>query len=168
MPRLRSGDVLEVEFPKVPSPSVAFPEGGYGYLTYVGKHHESGDAIRVCPRVFHERPAITEELFADSYITFYPANLALRYKLAVVVGKLAPVAMPTVFRRGPFVLGNQTLPYQIDTYDGTTRTTILKYSLSEEEKKLNIDEGYNHEGLLITIAEGWTPAWVTADVPRPE
>ncbi len=168
-PRLRSGDVLEVEFPKVPSPEVAFPDGGFGYLTYVGKHHENGEAIRVCPRVFRERPMLAEDLFADSYIAFYPANLALKHKLVTVVGKLAPVAMPTVFRRGPFKIGTKTLPYQIDRYDGQTRTTSLKYSLSEEEKKINLATHYNHEGLLITISEGWRPEWTSEDVtPPPE
>lgn len=166
-PRLRSGDVLEVEFPTIPSPSVAFPDGGFGYLTYVGKHHHNGDAICICPRVFQERPAISEELFADSYIAFYPANVALKHKLVTVVGKLAPVAMPTIFRRGPFKFPGMTLPYQIDVYDGTKRTTFLKYSLSEEEKKINVADGFNHEGLLITISRGWKPEMETEDVPTP-
>lgn len=165
-PRLRSGDVLEVEFPKVPSPSVAFPDGGFGYLTYVGKHHENGEAIRVCPRVFQERPVIAEGLFADGYIVFYPANLAIKQKLATVVGTLAPVAMPTSFRRGPFRIGGVTLPYQIDVYDGMNRTTVVRHSLSDEEKKLNISSHYNHEGLLMAIFKGWRPEWESADVPE--
>ncbi len=66
--RLRSGDVLEVEFPKVPSPEVAWPDGGYGYLTYVGKHRNGVDAVRIRPGILYERPPITEELFKDSYI----------------------------------------------------------------------------------------------------
>lgn len=165
--RLRSGDVLEVEFPKVPSPSVAFPDGGFGYLTYVGKHHHNGDAVRVCPRVFHEQPEITDGLFVDSYIAFYPANVALVHKLVRVVGRLAPVAMPTTFRRGPFKLGEVTLPYQIDVYNGKECKTYLKYSLSEEEKNLNMATVYNHEALLCTISQGWRPQWDCDDVVPP-
>ena len=164
--RLRSGDVLEVEFPKVPSPEVAWPEGGYGYLTYVGKHHHNGDTIRVRPGILHERPPITEELFADSYITFYPANLALKNTLVTVVGQLASIPMPTVFRRGGDKLGNQVLPYLIDVFDGTTRTTTLKRKLAEAEKKIPIAEILNHEALLIQISKGWKPEWESDDLPE--
>ena len=166
--RLRSGDVLEVEFPKVPSPEMAWPEGGYGYLTYVGEHHHNGDAVRVRPGILYERPPITEDLFKDSYIIFYPANHALKHKLATVVGQLAPVPMPTVFRRGGEKLGNHVLPYLFDVFDGMTKTTSFKYTLTEEEKKINIAEFVNHEGLLIQMSKGWMPEWDSEDATPPD
>ncbi len=55
--RLRSGDVLEVEFPKVPSPELVFPEGGYGCITYVGKRQFEGDAARVRPGILYRANA---------------------------------------------------------------------------------------------------------------
>lgn len=166
--RLRSGDVLEVEFPKVPSPEVAWPEGGYGYLTYVGKHRVDGDVIRVRPGILHERPPITEDLFKDSYIVFYPANHALKYKLVTVVGQVAPVPMPTVFRRGGWRLGDRISAYLLDVDDGTNVTTFFKYTLTEEEKKINIAVFVNHESLLMKMSEGWKPEWESEDATPPD
>lgn len=166
--RLRTGDVLELKFPNVPSPSVSFPAAEYGYLTYVGKHPRNGDAVRVRPGVLSERPPITEELFADSYVTFYAANLALRHNLVSIVGKLAPVQMPTVFRRGALRINDHITPHLIDTYEGENRTTFLKYKLSEEEKKIPIAESLNHEALLIHIARGWKPEWESEDASPPD
>lgn len=153
-PRLRSGDVLEIEFPKVPSPTLAFPQGGYGYLTYVEKTPENRDAVRVRPGILYERPPITEELFANSYITFYRASLALKYKLVTVVGKLAPVAMPTTFRRPGVIDRSGKINYWfIDDESGTMRVNAL----TEEQKKLNIAESLNHESLLFHISKNWKP-----------
>lgn len=152
--RLRSGDVLEVEFPKVPSPELVFPEGGYGYLTYVGKRQLEGDAVRVRPGILYERPAITEDLFADSYITFYPANAALRHKLVAVVGQLAPVPMPKVFRRSGMIDRDGNVKnWLIDDENGTT----IVDSLTEAQKKINLGRIVNHESLLFYISKGWKP-----------
>jgi hypothetical protein len=153
-PRLRSGDVLEIEFPKVPSPELVFPDGGFGYLTYVGKDHHKCDAVRVRPGILYERPSITEQLFADSYILFYPANLALRHKLVTVVGKLAPVPMPTVFRRSGWIeRGGKITSWFIDDENGTTTVG----SLTDEQKKINIAVHVNHEALLYQISKNWKP-----------
>jgi hypothetical protein len=153
-PRLRSGDVLEIEFPKVPSPTIAFPNGGYGYLTYVGKHPLDGDAIRVRTSILYERPPITEEIFADSYITFYAANLALKRKLVTIVGKLAPVPMPTVFRRSRRIeRDGRVTSWFIDDENGTTAVD----SLSDGQKKINIASIWNHESLLFHISKNWKP-----------
>jgi hypothetical protein len=152
--RLRSGDVLEVEFPKVPSPELAFPDGGFGYLTYVGKSQEYGDAVRVRPGVLYERPAITEDLFKDSYVIFYLANAALRYKLVTVVGQLAPVPMPTVFRRrGGIARGGKVLNWFIDDENGTTSTEVL----TDAQRLLPIAAMWNHEALLFDISREWRP-----------
>ncbi len=152
--RLRSGDVLEVEFPKVPSPQLAFPDGGFGYLTYVGKSQEYGDAVRVRPGVLYERPPITEDLFNDGYITFYPANHALKHNLVTVVGQLAPVPMPTVFRRpGGIARGGTVLNWFIDDEHGTTSTKVL----TDAQRKIPIAGMLNHEALLFDISTGWRP-----------
>ncbi len=152
--RLRSGDVLEVEFPKVPSPELAFPKGGFGYLTYVGKSQEYDDAVRVRPGILYERPAITEDLFKDSYVIFYLANAALRYKLVTVVGQLAPVPMPTVFRRrGGIARGGKVLNWFIDDENGTTSTEVL----TDAQRLLPIASMWNHEALLFDISREWRP-----------
>jgi hypothetical protein len=152
-PRLRSGDVLEIEFPKVPSPTIAFPDGGYGYLTYVGKRNNR-DAVRVHPGIFYERPPITEEIFADSYITFYLANLALKQKLVTLVGKLAPVPMPTVFRRPGWIeRGGKITSWLIEDENGITKVD----SLTDEQKKIDIAESLNHEALLYQMSKNWKP-----------
>lgn len=164
-PRLVSGDVLEVEFPKIPSPKLVFPDGGYGYLVYVGNHASYGGAVRVRPGILYERPTISEELFADSYVTFYPAKPALSQGLVTIVGRLAPVSMPTVLRRGAIKLGSRTLPYMIDVYDKDTKSTTLKHSLTEAEKKINIASIWNHESLLHHISIGWKPEWESDDIP---
>ena len=152
--RLRSGDVLEVEFPKVPSPEVAWPEGGYGYLLYVGKHHHNGDTVLLRPGILHEHPPITEDLFKDSYITLYLANAALKYKLVTVVGQLAPVPMPTVFRRPAGIdRGGTVLNWWIDDEHGTTATD----SLTDAQRLLPIAAIWNHEALLFDISREWRP-----------
>jgi hypothetical protein len=152
-PRLRSGDVLEIEFPKVPSPEIAFPDGGYGYLTYVGKRNNR-DVVRVRPGILYERPPINEELFADSYVTFYLANLALKHKLVRVVGKLAPVPVPSVFRRPGWIeRGGKITSWLIEDENGTTKVE----SLTDEQKKINIAESLNHEALLYQISKNWKP-----------
>ena len=161
--RLRSGDVLEVEFPKVPSPEVAWPEGGYGYLTYVGKHHHNGDTVLLRPGILHERPAITEDLFKDSYIVLYPANHAVKLKLATIVGQLAPVPVPTVFRRrGGIAKGGKVLNWFIDDENGTTSTE----SLTDDQRRLPIASFWNHELVLIRMSEGWRPEKAVTNLGR--
>lgn len=152
--RLCSGDVLEVEFPKVPSPEMAWPEGGYGYLTYVGKSQEYGDAVRVRPGILHERPPINEDLFKDGYIIFYPANHALKHKLVTVVGQLAPVSIPPVFRRrGGIAKGGKVLNWFIDDENGTISTKVL----TDAQRLLPMAAIWNHEALLFDISREWKP-----------
>ena len=156
-PRLRSGDVLEVEFPRVPSPEVAFPDGGFGYVTYVGKRDDS-DVVQVRPGVVYERPPITAALFADSYMTFYPANLALRHKLVTVVGHLPPVAIPPVFRRAGMIdRSGKVLTWLLEDENGIRITEVL----TEAESKLDIAMIWNHELLLIRMSQKWKPEWST-------
>lgn len=137
--RLRPGDILEV----------ALLEGGYGYLQYVGKHSFYGDAVRVRPGGLSRCPPITEELFKEGYITFYPANRAAKEKLVTVVGHLVAVPMPTVFRRSGVTSG----VWLIDDESGTT----AKRFLSDVERKLPIGSVWTHEFLQMRIAEGWRP-----------
>jgi hypothetical protein len=161
--RLRSGDVLEVEFPKVPSPEVAWPDGGYGYLTYVGKHRNGVDAVRVRPGILYERPSITEDLFKDSYIALYLANAAVKLKLATVVGQLAPVPMPRVFRRsGGINREGKVLNWFIDDENGTTATD----SLTDAERQIPIAAVWNHELVLIRMSEGWRPEKAVTNLGR--
>lgn len=152
--RLRPGDVLEIEFPRVPSPEAAFPDGGFGYIVYVGKHPEDGDAIRIRPRIFSERPQITDELFSDSYVALYPANLAIKSGLATVIGKVIPTPMPPVFRRrGGIDRSGKVLNWLIEQ----EKETISKDSLTLDERQLPIASVWNHELLLMRISQGWRP-----------
>ncbi len=152
--RLRPGDVLEVEFPRVPSPEASFPNGGFGYVTYIGKHPEDGDAIRIRPLVFDQRPQIADELFSDSFVALYPAHLALKTGLATLVGKVTPMPMPTVFRRrGGIDRSGKVLNWLIEQGN----EVISKDSLSLAERQLPIASVWNHELLLIRISQGWRP-----------
>lgn len=152
--RLRPGDVLEVEFPRVPSPEAAFPNGGFGYVAYVGKHPEDGDAIQIRPLVFAVRPQITDELFSESFVALYPAHLALKEGLATVVGRVTPMPMPTIFRRrGGIDRSGKVLNWLIEQEN----VTISRDSLTPAERQLPIASVWNHELLLIRISQGWKP-----------
>jgi hypothetical protein len=110
--------------------------------------------VRLRPGILYERPPITEELFKDGYIIFYPANYAVKLKLATVVGHLAPVPMPTVFRRrGGINREGKVLNWFIDDEHGTTSTEVL----TDAQRLLPIASVWNHELVLMRMAEGWRP-----------
>jgi hypothetical protein len=140
--RLRSGDVLEIDLP-----------GGFGYLLYVGKHPEYGDAVSVCPAVMVQRASITETLFEDSYVSFYPAGVAVAQGIATVVGHIPAPPMPRVFRRPGARFGRAIETWVIEDESGET----VKRELTERERKIPIAVIWNHELLMQRISECWRP-----------
>jgi len=141
--RLRPGDVLEINVPS-----------GKGYVMFIGKHPKYAHAISISPHVYAERPPLSDTLFEDSYVHFYPAQRAVSHKLATIVGHLNPQPMPSIWRRNGAMTGNHTETWLIDYPDG--RTTMTK-ALREEQRKIPIAGICNHEYLVEMIVRGWRP-----------
>jgi hypothetical protein len=140
--RLLPGDVLEVPLAQ-----------GLGYLLYVGRHAEYGDAITVSPAVVNQRPSVTVGLFDEGYVTFYPARAALAQGLVTVVGRLPAPALPTVLRRAGVRTGRRVETWIIEDESGET----MKRTLDGKERLIPIAAIWTHEFLIHRIAEGWRP-----------
>jgi hypothetical protein len=140
--RLKTGDVLEVIVP-----------GGVIYLHYLGKHPDYGDGIAVCPTTFAGRVEVSPELFAASYITFYPASAAVARGMAAIVGHLPSQGLPVRYRRAGARSGTMVETWIIE--DG--QSEVVKRRLSEEELHLPIVGIWNHAFLIQRVSEGWRP-----------
>lgn len=140
--RLKPGDVLQI-----PSDS------HFAYLHYLGKHQKYGDAVVVRRHLHESQTLITSEFFADGYVTFYPAPLALAHGLAEVVAHLPPAAVPTTLRRAGRRSGTRVETWIIE--DGSR--AVVRGALSDDELRLPIAGIWNHDYLMQRIAEGWNP-----------
>jgi hypothetical protein len=141
--RAKPGDILETKTPD-----------GFVYLQYLGAHPKLGGTVLVCPKKFSERPALSKDLFADGYVTFYTVGPILAHGLAAVVAHLAVSReVPHRLRRAGVSRPGEPEPWVIE--DGTKN--VVKQELSDEEKLLPLAEIWNHEMLLYRINEGWRP-----------
>jgi hypothetical protein len=143
--KLAPGDVLEV----------ALPDGRLGYLLYLGKHREYGDAVLVPPRTYKERPNAFAKAFDGGYVAFYPAGAALNQKLVQVVAKQKiPAGMlPTRVRRPGARAGTRIESWVIEDDSGESVST----KLSDDDRSLPIAAIWNHEFLVQRIVEKWRP-----------
>lgn len=141
---LQPGDVFELTVP-----------GGFGYFHYVGAHEFYGHGIAVSPHVYPERPPISDAMFADAYVTFYPVKAAMGHRLVSIVGKVAPKAMPKVMRRAGVRVGRCVETWVIENEEDGRE--IVKTQLSDAERRLPIAGICNHECLVHDIETGWRP-----------
>lgn len=138
----KAGDVLEIVAPD-----------GVIYVQYLGRHPEMGDAISVSPRVHGARRSVSPDLFADAYVTFYSASLAVKQGLAAVVGHLAAPPIPRRLRR-PGAMRGTTVVTWLVSEDGKD---VVKERLTEEELALPIESIWNHAFLIARVSKGWRP-----------
>ena len=141
--RVTPGDVLEFVVPD-----------GLGYVQYLGRHPLYGEGILVRPLPLADRPALTDELFAGGYVTFYPAGVAVARGFAEIVGTLTSKGLPTRWRRdGAIDKGGKPLTWIIEDERGDT----VREQLTAEERKLPVVEIWNHEMLVHRISAHWRP-----------
>src|SRR4051812_39287101 len=88
MKRLKEGDLLQLRV-----------GSAFAYVQYIGKHERYGEAIRVKPATFDRQMKLTTADFADAYVTFYPASLALSRNMVEIAGHFDPPRVPTRYRR---------------------------------------------------------------------
>lgn len=145
MRRLQVGDVLEVQL----------PEGGFSFVLYVGVHRTYGECILVPPHPFDRHPGLWIGVFADAYPAFYPASVAVREKLATVVGStVTPRGMPPTRLRRPIRGEDRCIEaWVIEDASGES----VRSSLSEVERALPIASIWSHGLLVDRIAGGWRP-----------
>ena len=146
--RVVEGDILEVKI-----------GDRLAYLQYVGKHPHYGEAIMVSPTLHDRRPAITKELLARSYTTFYPVTAAISHQLVEVIGRVAPTPLPRRLRRPGAISGRQIKTWIIE---GETGEKVVS-KLTEEELRLPIATIWNHAYLVQRLQEGWDPIQETID-----
>jgi hypothetical protein len=139
--RSRVGDVLEVTVP-----------GGFVYLHYIGIHIEYGDGIAVGAMTWSALP-VSEALFQDSYVTFYPVRAAVARGFARVVGRLPSPGLPLRLRRPGALSVNGVGTWIIEDAVGEE----MRVQLSAEELRLPVAEIWNHEFLVRRVVDGWRP-----------
>lgn len=140
--RLKSGEVLELA-----------AGNRFAYLHYIGKHPEYGDAVLVSPKLHERQNAVTNEMFSNGYVAFYPVAAAIAQGLVHVVGHLPPPNIPQRLRRAGARSGRRVDTWIIESDSGE----VVRTKLSEDEQRLPIAAIWNHDLLVQRIAEGWTP-----------
>lgn len=146
--RAKVGDVLEV----------VVPEGNI-YLHYLGAHPEYGDGVEVCPTKFPGSAPITESLFREGFVVFYPVRAAVGQGLAKVVGQLPSSGLPNRLRRPGARRGSRIISWIIEEDSHEE----VKQQLTEEELRLPLAVIWNHEFLVQRVLEGWRPEQVGGD-----
>jgi len=144
---LKVGDVLELDVP-----------GGYSYVQYVGKHLEYGDVIRVLPGCFKERPHDLRSLAKHSgFLAFYSARAAVSHGFVRTVGSFPlpdGLGIPKHLRRpGAREKGGIVRTWIVEK-NGEER---VRQELTDSEKQLPIAAIWDHELLVLRIAQGWCP-----------
>lgn len=128
------------------------PEGKI-YLHYRGIHPEYGDGVAVCTTRFPNRVAVSEDLFRDSYVVFYPARAAVSRGLVKVIGHLPSPGLPGRLRRPGARHGTNVETWIIEE----DSREEMRRRLSEEELRLPLAVIWNHELLVQRVLEGWRP-----------
>jgi hypothetical protein len=145
--RAAPGDILEISAP-----------AGLAYVRYLGRHNVYGDAIWVFPHWQTIRPTNLDSVFTDDgYVTFYPAQSAIRQGLLdVVASRPLPsgCGVPTLLRREGFTSRDGIVLAWVIERDGKE---TLKHELDEEDRKLPIASIWNHEFLINRITDNWRP-----------
>jgi hypothetical protein len=141
--RLLGGEILEV------------PVGTkFGYVQFIGKHREYGDAILVNPTLHARQAHFSAGFFSGGYVTFYPAALSVTQKTVEVVAQSSPPTIPKRFRRPGVTSSDGTVETWV--IEGGWRD-IVKQELSDEERRIPIAAVWNQEQLSERLAKGWTP-----------
>ena len=141
--RANVGDVL----------MVPTADGRAAYIHYVGRHHEYGDGVAVCPGLRDRNLAIVPTLFENSYVTFFPAVAAVARGLASVVGHLPSSGLPTRFRRPGARSAGRVDSWVIEN----GRDEVVRRALSDDERLLPIAAIWNIGLLLQRVANEWRP-----------
>lgn len=142
MPRAKVGDVLEIQ-----------TSSGFIYLHFLGKHHEYGACVAVTSSSTAVSAPVSAAIFADAFVTFYPATVAVSRGLARVVGNLPSAGIPKRWRRAGAREGRKVATWIIEE-EGTR---FLRRELTDEERRLPIVAIWNHEFLLERVRSGWRP-----------
>jgi hypothetical protein len=145
--RARPGDILEVTTSR-----------GLAYLQYTSRHPDFGETARVLPGLFQTRPEDWSALPAqEGYFAFYPVGAALRQGLVRVVGwRPVPAGRetpPALRRAGARSVDGKVLSWLV--WDG--KEEVLTRELTPSERLLPIGAIWNHEMLVLRLAEQWRP-----------
>jgi hypothetical protein len=144
---VRVGDVLELQSPT-----------GWAYAVVSQKHPRYGHLLRALRGIY--RRQVTNWLSLNSadvaFSCFFPANLAVRRKIARVVGN---VSIPPSLQLFPTFRSGLRNPNTGETawwlWDGTREWRIE--GLTPEQRKLPIRGVWNDTLLLHRIETGWNP-----------
>jgi hypothetical protein len=140
--RLVGGEILEV------------PVGAkFGYVQFLGKHPDYGDAILVNPTLHTRQAHFGTGFFSGAYVSFYPAELAVTKKIVEVVAQSSPPKVPKRSRR-PAVTKDGIVESWV--IEGGWRR-VVKQKLTDEERSFPLAGISNHESLSERLARGWTP-----------
>jgi len=123
------------------------------YVQYIGSHPEYGDAILVSRRLHERAVPVTSDLFADGYVTFYPAKAAANQSLVELIDNLPAPPLPDRLRRAGKRSGRGVDTWIIEDSTGET----LKSRLSKDERKPPIAAIWNHALLVQRLVEQWDP-----------
>lgn len=146
--KVKIGDLLEVHTSKA-----------LAYLQYIGKHPEYGDVIRVLPGQHESRAAGLSKAVAErsGYLAFYSACAAVARGIVEIVGSCpvpTEIEMPRRLRRaGARGRAGEIFSWIIED-DGQE---VVRKELTEVERQLPIAAIWDHELLILRIAEGWSP-----------
>lgn len=140
--KVKPGDILEFA-----------TSHGRGYLHYVGRHPEYGDAVVVCPTQYQNRVTEVAGLFSAGYVAFYPVSAAIAQGLVQIVGHAPSPSLPTRVRRPGARVGTHVETWIVE--DGHAEE--VRSELSEAERHPPIAVIWNHELLAQRVREGWRP-----------
>jgi hypothetical protein len=146
--RIRIGDVVEIATAK-----------GLAYAQCTHQHKQWGELLRILPGFFGARPSGFAELVTqrEAFVVFFPLKAAVSRKLVSIVGNeqvpLEAQKFP-LFRAAGFVdRSGRVREWWL--WDGERSWQIG--NLTDEQRRLPIQEVCNDTALKEMIEEGWTP-----------
>lgn len=146
--RIRPGDVFEIKTKK-----------GLAYAQFVLRHPQMGELIRVLPGFHDVRPSRFTEVVAqpERFVTFFPLQAAVNQGIFEIVAheKVPEAAQKFPLFRAAGHIDREGFIHDWWLWDGQKSWRIGK--LSQEQKKLPIQEVWNDTLLIERIEEEWTP-----------
>lgn len=134
------------------------------HCVFLGRHERYGECVRVGARIVPLGTPPKETEWERSYALFYPASLAVKNRIARVVGVAEETSMPqAILSRVPSLRGPPR-GWILEQDDGLCRPI---HNLTVEHLRFPLVMLVNHAFLVSLVRRGWSPLDKGSSVDQP-